>query len=90
MTGNLEANDLTAMKGADGLNFMQAAGAVGYAASQNTTEALHSAQNTITNADYFIELHIEQGVESYIECPSSPGRGTWLQAITRLEHGRGE
>lgn len=62
MAGVLDSTKLTDVQDENGTNFLQAAAATGYAPSQNATTVIESAQAATSNIDFFLELHIEQGV----------------------------
>lgn len=61
MAAKLSATTLSELRDAEGLDFMQAAAAAGYAASQSADGVLQSAWEGVSNVTRFVELHIEQG-----------------------------
>lgn len=67
MAAKLSAAALSELRDAEGLGFLQAAAAAGYAASQSADGVLKSAWDSIADVTGFVELHIEQGAAQPLE-----------------------
>jgi hypothetical protein len=61
MAGVLKEEALTGTRDEGGGNFLQAAKRIGYAQSQDAQAVMSSAKEAVSNVDFFVELHIEQG-----------------------------
>jgi hypothetical protein len=83
IAGVLDSVQLTDIQDDNGTNFLQAAAEAGYAPSQNATTVIESARAKTANIDFFLELHIEQGLLPIESCAifqhwvtmESPGPG---------------